>query len=72
MYRAEVRNGYVYVIDKDNKARRRAVKTGWITADGIVIAEGLSGNERVVLRAGAFLSDGETVKPKPAKPAKES
>ncbi|MCP5401907.1 MAG: efflux RND transporter periplasmic adaptor subunit [Novosphingobium sp.] len=69
---SDAKGSYVYVIDKDNKARRRAVKTGWITADGIVIAEGLSGNERVVLRAGAFLSDGETVKPKPAKPAKES
>lgn len=61
------KGSYVYVVDKDEKVRRRYVKTGSITDKGIVIAEGLSGNERVVLRAGAFLSDGETVKPKPTK-----
>ena len=64
---SDAKGSYVYVVDKDNKARRRAVKTGWITADGIVVTDGLSGKERIVQRAGAFLSDGETVKPKPAK-----
>ncbi|MCB2060568.1 MAG: efflux RND transporter periplasmic adaptor subunit [Novosphingobium sp.] len=64
---SDAKGSYVYVVDKDNKARRREVKTGWITADGIVVSEGLSGNERIVTRAGAFLSDGETVRPKPAK-----
>lgn len=64
---SDTAGSYVYVVDKDNKARMRRVKTGWITADGIVITEGLSGKERIVLRAGAFLSDGETVVPKQAK-----
>lgn len=55
---------FVYVVGKGNKVERRAVKTGMITAEGIVITEGLSGSERVVERAGAFLAPGETVKPR--------
>ena len=55
---------YVFVVGKDNKVERRAVKLGMITAQGIVIVEGLSGTEQVVERAGAFLAPGETVKPR--------
>ncbi|HMO67334.1 MAG TPA: efflux RND transporter periplasmic adaptor subunit [Novosphingobium sp.] len=54
---------YVFVVGKDNKVERRAVKPGMITAAGIVITEGLTGTEQVVERAGAFLAPGETVKP---------
>jgi RND family efflux transporter MFP subunit len=57
---------YVYIIDKENKAQRRAVETGLITSQGIAIAEGLDGTEAVVLRAGGFLNPGETVVPKRA------
>jgi hypothetical protein len=35
-------------------------------AEGIVIASGLSGNERVVMRAGGFLNPGDVVRPVPA------
>lgn len=55
---------YVYVIDKDNKARRRPVKTGLVTENGIAVVEGLDGSERVVLRAGGFLQPDQTVQPK--------
>lgn len=54
---------YVYVVGSDNKVARRDVKTGAITDDGIVVTEGLAGDERIVLRAGAFISAGETVRP---------
>ncbi len=54
---------FVYVIDADNKAERRSVTTGSVTPEGIVITEGLTGRERVVLRAGGFLTPGETVNP---------
>lgn len=57
------KGSYVIVVDKDNTAQRRDVKTGMITNEGIVITAGLTGNERIVKRAGAFLSPGETVKP---------
>lgn len=60
---------FVYVVDQGNKVVRRTVKTGDVTARGIVVAEGLSGNERVVLRAGGFLNPGDIVRPVPSSPA---
>ncbi len=54
---------FVYILDGANKVTRRAVKIGDVTAHGIVVREGLSGNERVVLRAGGFLNPGDTVRP---------
>jgi HlyD family secretion protein len=58
---------YVYIVGKDNKAERRNVKQGMVTAKGIAVTEGLDGTERVVLRAGGFLSPGETLNPRPVK-----
>jgi RND family efflux transporter MFP subunit len=60
---ADTKGSFVYVIGTDNKAVRRPVKTGAVTEQGIAIVEGLTGNERVVLRAGGFLNPGETVNP---------
>lgn len=60
---------FVYVVDGANKVSRRAVKTGEVTAAGIVVREGLLGDERVVLRAGGFLNPGDTVRPSVVKPA---
>ncbi len=65
---SDEKGSYVFVVGKDDKVKRRDVTTGAITPDGIIIASGLSGNERIVSRAGAFLSDGESVKPKLVKP----
>ena len=58
---------FVYVVGNDDKAHRRPVRTGIVTAKGVAIVEGLTGNERVVLRAGGFLADGDKVKPQRAK-----
>ena len=55
------KGSYVYIVGKDNKARRRDVKTGMVSDSGIAIVEGLDGSERVVIRSGGFLSPGETV-----------
>lgn len=54
---------FVYVVDKDNKVVRQPVRTGIVTSTGIVIDSGLSGTERVVLRAGGFLNPGDKVRP---------
>lgn len=56
---------FVYVIDAENKAQRRAVETGMVTSEGVVITNGITGNEKIVLRAGGFLTEGETVNPRP-------
>ncbi|WP_321325995.1 efflux RND transporter periplasmic adaptor subunit [uncultured Parasphingorhabdus sp.] len=53
---------FVYIIDADNKAVRRDVVVGSVSSAGISIISGLTGNEKVVLRAGGFLSSGETVR----------
>ncbi|MFM5886247.1 MAG: efflux RND transporter periplasmic adaptor subunit [Novosphingobium sp.] len=60
---SDEKGAFVYVVDAQNKAQRRAVKTGLVTANGIAVVEGLAGNERIVLRAGGFLNPGDTVKP---------
>jgi multidrug efflux pump subunit AcrA (membrane-fusion protein) len=57
------KGSYVYVIDRDDKVARRDVKTGMIADNGIAVISGLVGDERIVERAGAFLSPGEAVKP---------
>jgi RND family efflux transporter MFP subunit len=64
---ADDEGSFVYVVGADNKAVRRPVKTGAVTANGIAITEGLNGTERVVLRAGGFLNPGESVNPQPLK-----
>ncbi|MBX7458806.1 efflux RND transporter periplasmic adaptor subunit [Qipengyuania sp. 1NDH17] len=55
---------YVYLVDSENKVARRDVETGMITSAGLTITEGLTGSERVVLRAGGFLREGQEVAPK--------
>lgn len=54
---------YVYVVKDDNRVERRSVTTGVVTDGGIAITSGLSGGERVVLRAGGFLNPSDLVKP---------
>ena len=55
---------YVYIIGQDNKVVRRGVTIGSVTAQGLTIAQGLNGTERVVLYAAGFLNAGETVQPR--------
>lgn len=54
---------YVYVINGKNEVERRAIKIGAVSDSGVTIAEGISGNEGVVLSAGPFLNPGQKVKP---------
>ena len=55
---------FVYVVGKDNKVKQRPVKVGPVTANGLIIEEGLAGTERVVVYAGGFLNPDETINPK--------
>ena len=54
---------YTYIINARNEVERRPIKIGTVEDSGVTIAEGLSGNERVVLSAGPFLNPGQKVKP---------
>jgi HlyD family secretion protein len=60
------RGSYVYIVDGQNVVRRRNVRVGSVTDAGVVVTEGLAGNERVVQSAGAFLNEGEKVRPQRA------
>jgi RND family efflux transporter MFP subunit len=57
---------YVLIVLPNNTVQRRPVRVGTVTDKGVVIAEGLNGNERVVQSAGAFLNPGEKVRPQRA------
>lgn len=58
---ADNSGSYVYVVTPHDQVERRAVRVGSVTPDGVVIAEGLSGHERVVSMDGGFLHGGERV-----------
>ncbi|WP_230292247.1 efflux RND transporter periplasmic adaptor subunit [Croceicoccus sp. Ery5] len=60
---SDAEGSFVYVVGTDNKVARKPVELGMVTAKGITIAGGLAGNEKVVLRAGGFLSPGDVVEP---------
>ncbi len=60
---ADVKGSFVFVVGAGNKIARRNITVGEVGEQGIAIASGLTGNERVVLSAGAFLNDGEKIAP---------
>ncbi len=64
---SDAQGNFVYIIDNDNKVVRRNVRVGDVSDRGVAIAEGLNGNERVVLAAGAFLNPGQRVRPERAR-----
>jgi RND family efflux transporter MFP subunit len=58
---SDLKGSYVYVINADKKVERRPVRVADTTLAGVVIGEGLEGNEQVVAMAGGFLREGELV-----------
>lgn len=55
---------YVYVVNGEDKVERRDVEVGTVDDRGVTIVSGLSGQERVVLTAGPFLSPGQKIRPR--------
>ncbi len=60
---SDVKGNYVYILNAKDEAERRAVTTGDVSDAGVAITSGLTGTERVVLTAAAFLNPGQKVKP---------
>jgi RND family efflux transporter MFP subunit len=54
---------YVFVLGKDNRVERRSVTVGMVGDAGVGISRGLTGQEKVVASAGAFLKPGDKIKP---------
>jgi len=59
---SDANGAFVYVVGSGEKVERRAVETGDVTPAGITVLKGLTGNERIVLRAGGFLNAGDKVR----------
>ena len=57
------KGSYVLIVNAQNKVERRAVHVSGMVKNGVTIAEGVNGKEQVVVTAGAFLQEGELVKP---------
>ncbi|WP_084583656.1 efflux RND transporter periplasmic adaptor subunit [Sphingomonas azotifigens] len=60
---SDQQGAYVYILNDKDEAVRRDVKTGDVSDQGVRIVGGLTGNERVVMTAGAFLNPGQKVIP---------
>jgi HlyD family secretion protein len=60
---SDQKGNYVYVVNGKNEIERRSIKIGNVDDSGVTIAEGISGEEAVVLSAGPFLNPGQKVKP---------
>ena len=60
---SDEQGSFVYIVDNRNRVVRRNVKTGIVTDEGIAIVQGLTGAERVILRAGGFVNEGDEVHP---------
>jgi RND family efflux transporter MFP subunit len=65
----DTQGSYVFIVNAQDHAERRAVKVADTSDAGVVVGSGLTGSERVVVTAAGFLHDGEPVKVAPAGPA---
>jgi RND family efflux transporter MFP subunit len=61
---SDERGNYVYVVNGKNEIERRDIKIGTVNDNGVTIAQGLSGDEPVVLSAGPFLNPGQKINPR--------
>jgi RND family efflux transporter MFP subunit len=57
------KGSYVLVVNAQGKVERRAVRVTGMVPSGVTIAEGINPTDKIVTTAGAFLQEGETVKP---------
>src|SRR5580658_8670490 len=57
------KGSYVLIVNAQNKVERRAVRVTGMVPSGVTVADGLNPKDQIVTTAGAFLQEGETVKP---------
>jgi len=61
---SDEKGNYVYVVNAKNEVERRNVRVGTVDENGVTIAEGITGQEAIVLSAGPFLNPGQKIAPK--------
>jgi RND family efflux transporter MFP subunit len=57
------KGSYVLIVNAQGKIERRAIRVTGMVPSGVTIAEGINPTDQIVTTAGAFLQEGETVKP---------
>ncbi|MBA3878850.1 MAG: efflux RND transporter periplasmic adaptor subunit [Sphingobium sp.] len=60
---SDAKGNFVYIVNAKQEVIRQPIKVGQVSDAGVAITEGLSGNEQVVVSAGAFLNPGQKVIP---------
>lgn len=61
---SDSKGSYVYVANDRNMVERRGVRVDTVGEGGVTIAEGLTGQEAVVMSAGPFLNPGQRIRPR--------
>jgi RND family efflux transporter MFP subunit len=63
---SDAKGNYVFIVNGKNEVERRDVQVGSVDERGVTVIAGLSGQERVVQSAGAFLNPGQKIVPRRA------
>ncbi len=58
---ARADQGVVFVADQEGRARRRAVATGGVADEGVIILDGLAPGDRVITRGASMVRDGDAI-----------
>jgi RND family efflux transporter MFP subunit len=64
---SDARGSFVYIVNGKNQVERRNVTVGQVSDDGVAVTSGITGAEKIVTSAGAFLAPGQKVKPELAR-----
>lgn len=60
---SDPKGSFVYIVDNRGMVQRRDVTVGQVSDAGVAVTSGITGTEKIVTSAGAFLVPGQKVKP---------
>jgi hypothetical protein len=60
---SDEKGNYVLVVNGQGKVERRSIHVSGMVPSGVTISDGVNPKDQVVTSAGAFLQEGETVRP---------
>lgn len=60
---SDTKGSFVYIVDGKGMVQRRDVTVGQVSDAGVAVTSGITGSEKIVTSAGAFLAPGQKVKP---------
>ena len=63
---SDPKGSFVYIVNGKNQVERRDVTVGQVSDEGVAVTSGITGAEKIVTSAGAFLTPGQKVKPEMA------